>query len=218
MENLTSKQKIILGVIACAMIVTIGYYFMQNLGGEEQEFEIYEEVAAENEVVENNQNTQTKETIPDIKVHVAGCVAEEGVVTLKQGDRIADAVEKAGGLTSDANIKDVNLAYVLKDGQKIYIPSNIEEEVAYITDQSGTEIMSTEGKNEEGTTMNTGKVNINTATQTELETLPGIGPSTALKIITYRDENGDFESIEDIKNVSGIGESKYEAIKDSIEV
>ena len=161
MENLNLKQKIVLGAIAVAMLIAIGYYFMQGFGQEEQEFETYENLAQEEKV---------EEVKKEIKVHVAGCVVEEGVVTLNEGDRIADAIEKAGGLTLDANIKDVNLAYPLKDGQKLYIPSNIEEEVAYVTSQNGEEIISTGSstKEEESTS---GKININTATQTALETL-----------------------------------------------
>ena len=209
MENLNLKQKIVLGVIAVAMLLAIGYYFMQGFGQEEQGFETYEDLAVEEEVAE--------EVKKEIKVHVAGCVEEEGVFTLLEGDRIADAIEKAGGLTSDANTKDVNLAYTLKDGQKLYIPSNIEEEVAYVTSQNGEKIVSTGSGGDEAESAY-GKVNINTATQTELETLSGIGPSTALKIIEYRNQNGDFGSIEELKNVPGIGDSKYEAIEDSIEV
>lgn len=104
----------------------------------------------------------------------------------------------------------MNLAYKLKDGQKIYIPSNIEdgEEVVIVTEE-GQGVL-------DGQVDENGKVNINTATQTELETLSGIGPSTALKIIEYRTKNGEFSNIEDIKNVPGIGDSKYESIMESI--
>lgn len=128
-------------------------------------------------------------------MHIVGCVIEEGIVKLKEGDRIADAIERSGGITSDADISKVNLAYKLKDGQKIYIPSNIEdgEDVTIIT-QGGEGVV---GENIE----TSDKVNINTATQTELESLSGIGPSTALKIIEYRIQNGEFSDIEDIKNV-----------------
>lgn len=161
MENLNLKQKIVLGAIAVAMLIAIGYYFMQGFGQEEQGFETYENLGQEEKV---------EEVKKEIKVHVAGCVVEEGIVILNEGDRIADAIEKAGGLTLDANTKDVNLAYPLKDGQKLYIPSNIEEEVAYVTSQNGEEIISTgSSTNEEEST--SGKININTATQTALETL-----------------------------------------------
>ena len=140
-----------------------------------------------------------------------------------------DAINKAGGTTNKANVSKVNLAYVLKDGMKINIPndSDLKENsnFEYITMSSG------DGKNDnvfESTSSkpiaesngfnNIKTVNINTATQTELETLPGIGPSTALKIINYRNENGKFKSIEDIKNVSGIGDSKFDTLKKYITV
>ena len=129
-----------------------------------------------------------------IIVHISGCVENEGIVKLEDGARIADAIEEAGGATLDANMDNVNLAYKLKDGQKIYIPSNIEYGVNIVTEK-GEGIV-------EGSVDSNGKVNINTATQTELETLTGIGPSMALKIIEYRKNNGNFSSIEDIKNVS----------------
>lgn len=99
----------------------------------------------------------------------------------------------------------------MQDGQKINIPNvNSVDTDSYITENIGENIIVEDIK----TSINL--VNINTATQTELETLTGIGPSTALKIINYRKENGKFKTIEDIKNVPGIGESKFEAIKNEI--
>ena len=112
-----------------------------------------------------------------------------------------------GGLKENACLDDINLAYKLEDGMKIDIPTKQEKQ----------ENISTQNNIISNNKQNT-KININTATQTELETLSGIGASTALKIINYRKENGNFSSIEDIKNVSGIGESKYSSIKDSITV
>ena len=127
-------------------------------------------------------------------------------------------------MREDAYTEDINLAYKLEDGMKIHIPTKQEKENAnttftteedltekYVTTSSG---VSNNSENNEAT-QNT-KININTATQTQLGTLPGIGPSTATKILTYRKENGKFKSIEDIKKVSGIGDSKFEKIKDYI--
>ena len=112
----------------------------------------------------------------------------------------------------DADITNVNLAYKVEDGQKIYIPNKLEaDEIENIvTRDNGEGVLQGEKQNE--------KVNINTATQTELETLSGIGPSTALKIITYRNENGKYKNIEEIKNVPGIGESKYKQIENKITI
>ena len=102
---------------------------------------------------------------------------------------------------------------MVQDGQKIYIPSiNDDGNTEKITEGAGENIIEEDGNN-----ISTNiKVNINTANQTELETLNGIGPSTALKIINYRKQNGNFEKIEDIKNVPGIGENKFDNIKNNI--
>ena len=156
--------------------------------------------------VDNNIEQEDK-----IKVHIVGEVQTEGIIEIEKDARLADVIEEAGGITDEADLSKINLAYCVKDGQKIYIPNmedNLEE---YIIDDAGDGVLPEEDykqKNE--------KVNINTAKQTELETLSGIGPSTALKIINYRKENGEFKNIEDLKNVPGIGDSKFEAIKDDI--
>ncbi len=178
------------------------------------------------------EEVRKQETYSDdrILVHVSGAVNKEGVVELKADSRISDAIEKAGGIKEEASIEDINLAYKLEDGMKIHIPTkqekesnrntkpeNIAEQVTeqYVITSSGG--ANQEGKEESSSTVQT-KVNINTATQTQLETLPGIGPSTATKIISYRKEKGKFSKIEDIKEVSGIGDSKYNKIKDLISI
>lgn len=125
----------------------------------------------------------------------------------------------AGGSLEDADLAKVNLAYTILDGQKIYIPKigeliNSQDEFSeYISLGFGNNDLIDD---ENGITSGGKKVNINTAKQTELETLPGIGPSTAQKIIDYRTKNGKFQSIEDIQNVKGIGDGKFEEIKDII--
>lgn len=164
-----------------------------------------------------------------IFVYITGEVINPGVVILNEGSRIVDAINAAGGTTSNANVTKVNLVFVLEDGMKVNIPNNSDlknnSDFEYITLNSG------DGKNDdniknasnsESTKSNYSKsydiVNINTATQTELESLPGIGPSLALKIINYRKENGKFSSIDEIKNVSGIGESKFEELKKYVNI
>ncbi|MGN1301448.1 MAG: helix-hairpin-helix domain-containing protein [Clostridia bacterium] len=166
------------------------------------------EIIEENIYIETNVETKEKNKII---LHITGEVNSPGIIEIEEGARLADAIEAAGGLTENADINKINLAYVVKDGQKINIPNvNSVDTSSYITDNIGENIII------EDINSNTNLVNINTATQTELETLTGIGPSTALKIIKYREENGKFKTIEDIKNVSGIGDSKFEAIKDEI--
>ena len=157
-----------------------------------------------------------KENIPEenidlIKVHIIGAVKNPGIVEIEENSRITDVIEKAGGILEDGDISRVNLAYKIEDGDKIYIPSIHEKEANEIVSKDAGE-----GIIETFTFKNNDKININTATQTELELLPGIGASTALKIIRYREQNGKFKTIEDIKNVSGIGDAKFENIKDKI--
>jgi len=158
------------------------------------------------------QNTVEDSTIiEEIIVHVDGEVISPGLVYLPVGSRIADAISAAGGTTELANTSKVNLAYELKDGQKIYIPSIYDiEEVSYIQNVAGDNVIVND------TTSNSSLINLNTATQAELETLPGIGSATASKIIDYRTKNGEFKKIEDIMNVSGIGEAKFNNIKEYI--
>ena len=139
---------------------------------------------------------------------MTGEVKNQGVIELEQGSRIVDAIEKAGGQTEEANLKNVNLAYELEDGQKIYIPNKSEENTNEITDDGVTEIDSKENDT----------ININKANEKELQELNGIGESLASSIIKYREDNGKFKNIEDLKNVPGIGESKFSNIKEKIKV
>ncbi|SHI50782.1 competence protein ComEA [Geosporobacter subterraneus DSM 17957] len=156
---------------------------------------------------------EIKEEIPKlpdeqfIVIDICGAVQYAGVVKLKQGDRMIDAVEAAGGLLSTADRKQVNLARILVDGEQIYIPEVGEVENV----NSGIGVSMT-------TSTQSGKININTASQSELETLNGIGKVLAERILQYRNDKGRFKTIEEIKKVSGIGDKKYEGIKDHITV
>lgn len=177
---------------------------------------------------EENSNIQDKildkksnDSNDKIVIYITGAIKNEGVYELQENSRIADSIEKAGGLTEEANINNINLAYVLQDGMKVYIPKK-GEDTNEINDNTNIYVSREESvtKNSKkiANNSNKDKININTATQIELETLPGIGKSTALKIIEYRNKNGKFSCIEDIKKVSGIGDSKYSKIKDLIKV
>lgn len=174
--------------------------------------------------VEINDNTEKKNKIC---IYIIGEIKNEGIIFLEEGARIADAIEKAGGTTELADLSKINLAFQLSDGQKLCIPNknNKEENQIFVTDGSGGEVLLEKWKNTNldnyynGTKSdNIGKININTATQTELEILEGIGPSLADKIIKYREKNGKFKDIDELKNVSGIGENKFNSIKDKIKL
>ena len=203
MIELSKNEKIIICIILAIIISIIGYYIYVNLNDNESYIEDDDSLYIEENYTDVDNETNVNKSEENIIIHIAGCVENEGVYEVKKNSRISDAIDIAGGLTSDANIKSINLAQKLNDGQKIYIP-NINEDIEEYTGDDTNLFEYNE------------LININTATQTQLETLPGIGPSTADKIIQYRKENGNFKNIEDIKNVSGIGDSKYENIKDKI--
>ena len=156
------------------------------------------------------------ERAPDTRciVHVDGAVAAPGVVEVEGQDvRVYDAVEAAGGLLEDADTSGINLAEPLMDGAKIHIPH--EGEVVETGESSlPTGQVSTVGATGSGTSMTL--VNLNTATAEELQTLPGIGEVTAQTIIDERERNGPFATPEDLMRVSGIGEKKFEKVREQI--
>lgn len=193
LQNISTKMKIVIAVVVVIIATTVGIYMYKQ--------------TQENTVSYYDNEEQSGEThISQITVHITGAINNPGVVVLEEGSRIVDALEAAGGETDEADVNRLNLAYVLEDGEKLYIPSKNEEEQEYIT--QGKDNMS-EGQS---------KININVAQIEELITLPGVGEATANKIIEYRKENGKFQKIEDLKNVPGIGDSKYENIKTMIRV
>ncbi|MGB9767744.1 MAG: helix-hairpin-helix domain-containing protein [Dictyoglomus turgidum] len=144
-----------------------------------------------------------------IIVHITGEVKNPGVYKLEEGARVIDAINLAGGSLPSADLDKVNLADFLRDGSKIYIPSKLENSENELKSQA---ILSKRKID----TSKSDKVNINTASKEELESLPGIGPTLAQRIIEYREENGPFGSAEDLLNVKGIGEKKLERIRDQI--
>jgi competence protein ComEA len=150
-------------------------------------------------------------------VHVAGAVQQEGVYKLKFGDRIMDALNLAGGTLASADISSINLAEKVKDGEKItvpYAPASGSPDRA--CRQAGTRITGYPGNGGSGTSLS--KVNLNSAGEKELCKIPGIGPSTAKRIIEYRSVNGPFSKIEDIMKVKGIGKGSFGKIKGKIRI
>lgn len=146
----------------------------------------------------------------EIVVYVAGAVNHPGVVRLAEGARAKDAVDACGGFLPTADTNGVNLAQKLKDGMQVTVPEKAP--------------VAAEGRAAQGAptasgaarSLPDGMVNINTADEKELDKLPGIGPAMAKRIIEYRTENGAFQSPEEIKRVKGIGDAKYEKMKDKI--
>ena len=200
------KSKIVKIVTAITIgIFAIVYYFFNKDESNSYENMLADEVVVQNEITKE----ETEEKTEKIKIYVTGEVNNPGVIELEEGARIQDAIEGCGGITAQANLKNINLAYEVEDGEKIYIPNLSEPE---------DEVESSETLSSSSNSNSSGKININKATEAELTTIPGVGASTAQKIVVYREENGKFKTIEDIKNVSGIGASKYENIKDYITV
>lgn len=136
-------------------------------------------------------------------VDVKGAVVSPGVYELQPGARVQDAIQAAGGLLKDAEDRAVNLALKVQDEMSIYVPA--AGEAPAIPEQAAT-------------SGGDGKININTADETELATLPGIGPSKAAAIIAYRTEQGLFGKPEDLTNVPGIGDKTFENLKESVTV
>ena len=209
-NNLTQTQKriFIIGIIIAVGIIAFYVYSKDNN---------YEEISTEEIMVKNETQTEETTDTEKIVVHIMGAVKNEGIVELNEGARVSDAINSAGGLAEDADMSKINLAYVLEDGVKIRIPSINDEPTEEYMTTDGVEIVESSSQTtQNGGNSKSGLININTANETELDSLPGIGPSIAAKIINYREENGDFASIEDIKNVNGIGDSKFEELKDLI--
>lgn len=147
----------------------------------------------------------------DAFVDIDGAVSNPGVYRLTTEQRIADAIDAAGGLADDADVSTVNRASKVIDGQKIHIPRAGE---AVIPSDDGGGVSSADSTSSAGSVSSL--VNINTANATELESLPGVGPSTAQSIIDDRTQNGPFASTDDLMRVSGIGEKKFEKLKGKI--
>lgn len=196
MNELTKNQKIFIIIFLLIIVAVLGYTIWNFTKDNSNETEIDDLMINTNtENVTNTLDTQAT-TAPSEKIiiYIIGCVKTPGVYELDVDSRVSNAVDAAGGLLETADLTKINLAYKLEDGQKITIPSindKTDEGSTYedfITDSSENTISQTNSTSVQKSSI----VNINSATQTELETLPGIGPSIASKIISYRNENGKF--------------------------
>jgi competence protein ComEA len=138
---------------------------------------------------------------PELVVHVAGAVRQPGLYTLEEGSRIDDAIARAGGATGKAMLDAVNLAAPVADGQQIVVPAR-----------------GSSGSAPGGAATPGGRVHLNTATLEQLDTLPGIGPVTAQKILDYRDEKGAFQSVDELDAVPGIGPARLEQLRELVDL
>ncbi|OPY57794.1 MAG: ComE operon protein 1 [Pelotomaculum sp. PtaU1.Bin035] len=214
--QLDRKQQLIILLLAGVILFGGGYRYAQIREQAAEESKPVLEAAGENKVKE-------------LKVHVAGSVARPGVYQLLQGARVIDAVNMAGP-TGDAELDSLKLASPVTDGQTILVPLKASSEGSSFSasgSPNGVSALSPGGAGRNtvpqqggpaGTAAIAGLVNINTADLSQLDTLPGIGPSLAQRIIQYRETNGPFKTIDELKNVSGIGDNRFKDLKDRITV
>ncbi|SDW25987.1 competence protein ComEA [Marinococcus luteus] len=205
---MSSRWKLI--AVSAGGAVCLGIMFLLFWSGMPREqTETQESVPWENQSEENGQeetsgsdsDKETEEPDGDVRVDVKGEVHAPGVYTLQADERVEEAIQKAGGITDRADMLQVNLAERVEDEMVIHIPGEGEETITGPLEENS----------EEGAV-----VNVNEAEQVDLETIPGIGPAKAAAILSYREENGSFETIEDLSNVSGIGEKTVEQLRDYI--
>ena len=214
LEKLNTKQKIGL-ILAALLIVILAFIWLFSIYGNDQPKNEIKKSQESNNEVEFKLGIKEKEN-KTIMVDISGEIITPGVVKLQEGSRIIDAITAAGGKTEDADLSKVNLAYIVDDGVQLYIPrynEKLEKEI--VQTEPGVGIIQ-EGINT--TSKKDSKVNINTANKEKLATLPGIGEGTAEKIIEYRSKTGKFKTIDEIKKIPGIGESKFKSLKDKITI
>ncbi len=188
--------------------VICGTVYIRSI--ESSSIQLSESLEEKEEVLstEKEETVTTESRAVQIKVYICGSVYNPGIVEITEGVRLGEALVLVGGALDTADLNSVNLAHRLSDAEMVYIPKKGEIIIDKQSSVPGFAIKNASSKS--------GKVNINTASKSELETLPGIGPSTADKIIAYRQKSGGFKNAKDLMNVTGIGEKKYEAMKDFI--
>lgn len=218
-ESLRSKMHlhnvsipVLAGIVALALVAIL--LAAQNVAAifDKGSFSLSESKAKTEDSADSSgrEGDRSSEDTRQVFVFVSGYVNVPGVYSLQEGARVADAVAAAGGFAEGASVDSVNLARVVKDGEQIAIAA------ASVPGSSpSSDAGSSVGSNDLPVS---GLVNINTATAEQLASLPGIGPSTARKIVASRTEEGSFASKEDLKRVSGIGDKKYAALADLITV
>lgn len=207
LEMIKNKKNIKWLIIAPVLVMSTFLYSCNadKASGEVQVSEVLQE-QQEAEIEDSSSEEEINESESEIFVDVGGAVEHPGVVRVKSDCRVFEAIMAAGGEAAGAQTKFMNLAAVCEDGQKIYIPT--EEEVKESADYGkGIPETGSGADSYPGTqSSSNGKININTASSEQLQTLSGIGPSMASRIIEYREANGKFASVEDLTKVSGIGE------------
>ncbi|MCX8131086.1 MAG: helix-hairpin-helix domain-containing protein [Clostridia bacterium] len=242
------RKEIVIAVsFALIMIICIAGYILKEKGGQvvidrKTEPEDSGKTAAVHvkDIINGHNEDPLPAATEEIKIYILGCVKNAGVVTLKKGQIIDDAIKAAGGATKEADLENVNLAYILNENTMLKILSKKERQFIHNSlnntlehsgnkspeeGMQGVRIIKDRGEavagdiaDAENSVEQKGKININTATVSELDTLPGVGEKTANDIIAYREKNGRFKKIEDIMNVPRIGESRFSQMRELITV
>lgn len=203
MDWIKEHKLFVFAGIAAAMFFIYNHFDSQSNQAEVNEAVLAMDETVEEEVVEPPAPTvEERVMMADIK----GAVVHPGVYEIAEGNRVIDLIELAGGLTEDADSAPINFAMHVQDEMVLYIPKKGESVEGMISPQI----------NPQGTAKQA--LNLNTATSAELETLPGIGPAKAEAIIEYRETNGPYKSIEELKSISGIGDKTFEKLKELISV
>ena len=206
-----NKKKIIVFILIL-LICPIVLIIKDKLESKEDIYVLTEKEKSLDESMEEQEIKKEENNITnkEITVYVSGAVNKPGIVTLNEGDRLATAVEKVGGTTQKADLNGINMAIKLKDEMHYIIPR-----IGEVVKNNASEVVS-DGNFNQAESSKTSQININTATIEELDKLPGVGEATANKIVNHRSESGEFKSIEEIKNVNGIGDKKFEEMKNLI--
>lgn len=201
-----------LGAVTVALVALLSWISVSWISNRSVAEPVSDAVPLEAASPQSEEGEVAAEEAEALIVHVAGAVQDPQVIQLEPGDRVIDAVEAAGGLTDDAAPDGVNLAAAAQDGTLIFVPTveELESGDAPPVAEGGPETSSIAGDQQDGV------VNLNTADAAELEQLPGIGPALAERIMTYRETNGEFNSLEELAAVSGIGPAILENIVDDV--
>lgn len=201
-EKLGAKGKIVLiGVVACCLVLVAGFFFFKPSPKQE---EVLPSVLFSQQV-EAEEAIEPIELDQPILVDVKGAVVREGVYELSAGSRVTDAIKLAGGFLDDAEPNSINLAQKLTDEMVIYVAFEGEEGLALSQQTAPASAMSQNSK-----------VNINTADLSQLQTISGIGEKKAKDIISYRETNGRFQTIDELTQISGIGAKTLDKIREEI--
>ncbi|TDL85241.1 hypothetical protein E2R55_25555 [Vibrio vulnificus] len=205
------KRKMTMITVSVALVAA-GIYFFSQQGEDPADTEDIFSVTAKEAEMEQSANESAAE--PEIiKVDVKGAVKSPGIFTAQAGDRVIDLISSAGSFTEKADTDKVNFAQIIEDQMVIYVPEIGEEDKGNLENiQVGT-YGDAITKGASG-----GLVNLNTATQEDLQTLTGIGPSKANAILEYRETVGKFKEVDELKQVTGIGDKTFERLRDSISV